>query len=368
MSNTNKDSFIDYTFASHKHSLLSGIHEINKSSLSQNNKINFFSFPKQQQNTKNYLYDLKKTFELNYEILKIKLNNNQELSDLLYRIENILKKKEEKYKKKKQIKGKILIEKQIQEEFRRKIEENESYFKEQTKSSEEKNLIKDEYITLFLRKLKEVDIFTDRNSQIIGSGFEKYSNFRIADFVEENTKLFHTKGLLFMDIEEISNNIEEIKQENKLYKIEEKIYIKNKNQNKGTLDYKTKQFIKNYQKNCRVISIRIKLLKNCIKNMSKTIRFLNVPEDLKNALSKKEDEEKVKTSRLLFSKDNNNSMEPSTNLEITKKLESFMDFSIYLNGNTSKINESKNLKYPMKNANFGDITFNWNISMIDKKD
>ena len=61
-------------------------------------------------------------------------------------------------------------------------------------------------------------------------------------------------------------------------------------------------------------------------------------------------------------------MEPSTNLEITKKLESFMDFSIYLNGNTSKINESKNLKYPMKNANFGDITFNWNISMIDKKD
>ena len=358
MSNTNKDSFIDYTFASHKHSLLSGIHDINKSSLSQNNKINFLSFPKQQQNTKNYLYDLKKTFELNFEILKIKLNNNQELSDLLYRIENVLKKKEEKYKKKKQ----------IQEEFRRKIEENESYFKEQTKSSEEKNLIKDEYITLFLRKLKEVDIFTDRNSKIIGSGFEKYSNFRIADFVEENTKLFHTKGLLFMDIEEISNNIEEIKQENKLYKIEEKIYIKNKNQNKGTLDYKTKQFIKNYQKNCRVISIRIKLLKNCIKNMSKTIRFLNVPEDLKNALSKKEDEEKVKTSRLLFSKDNNNSMEPSTNLEITKKLESFMDFSIYLNGNTSKINESKNLKYPMKNANFGDITFNWNISMIDKKD
>ena len=100
MSNTNKDSFIDYTFASHKHSLLSGIHDLNKSSLSQNNKINFLSFPKQQQNTKNYLYDLKKTFELNFEILKIKLNNNQELSDLLYRIENVLKKKEKNKKKK----------------------------------------------------------------------------------------------------------------------------------------------------------------------------------------------------------------------------------------------------------------------------
>ncbi len=65
-----------------------------------------------------------------------------------------------------------------------------------------------------------------------------------------------------------------------------------KNNNKCCLDYKTKQFINNYQKNCRIISLRIKFLKNCIKNMSKIIRFLNVPEDLKNLLIKKENEEK----------------------------------------------------------------------------
>ncbi len=100
--------------------------------------------------------------------------------------------------------------------------------------------------------------------------------------------------------------------------------------------------------------------------MSKTIRFLNVPQELKNALTKKEDEEKVKTSRMLFSKDNSNTLDPSTNLEITKKLESFMDFSIYLNGNNSKINESKNSF--MKTAHFGDITFNVNISKIVKKE
>ena len=46
---------------------------------------------------------------------------------------------------------------------------------------------------------------------------------------------------------------------------------------------------------------------------------------------------------MLFSKDNN-SLEPSTILEINKKIESFMDFSIYLNGNTSKINDSKNIQ------------------------
>ena len=95
LSNTNKDSFIDYTFASHKHSLLSDIHNINKSLLSQNNKSNYLSFPKQQ-NTKNYLYDYKKTFENNFDILKLRINNNQELSDLLFRIENLKKKRRKK--------------------------------------------------------------------------------------------------------------------------------------------------------------------------------------------------------------------------------------------------------------------------------
>ena len=36
-----------------------------------------------------------------------------------------------------------------------------------------------------------------------------------------------------------------------------------------------------------------KILKNYIKKMTKIIRFLNVPEDLKNLLTKKENEDKV---------------------------------------------------------------------------
>ncbi len=84
-----------------------------------------------------------------------------------------------------------------------------------------------------------------------------------------------------------------------------------KNNNKCSLDYKTKQFINNYKKNCGIISLRINLLKKWIKKMSKTIRFLNVPEDLKKLLTKKENEDKVITSRMLFSNDNNY-LEPST--------------------------------------------------------
>ena len=70
---------------------------------------------------------------------------------------------------------------------------------------------------------------------------------------------------------------------------------------------------------------------------------------------------------MLFSKDNN-SLEPSTILEVNKKIESFMDFSIYLNDNTSKINNSKNLNYSIKTTYFSNITFNWNISRIYKKE
>ena len=60
-----------------------------------------------------------------------------------------------------------------------------------------------------------------------------------------------------------------------------------------------------------------------------------------------------------------------------------MDFSLYLNNNNnnqtkSKINDlsqSINMskfgdkgKIIMKNANFGDVTYNWEISRINKKD
>ena len=69
----------------------------------------------------------------------------------------------------------------------------------------------------------------------------------------------------------------------------------------------------------------------------------------------------------LFSKDNN-SLEPSTILEVNKKIECFMNFSIHLNGNTCKINDSKNLNHSIKTAHLGNVTFNWNISRIYKKE
>jgi hypothetical protein len=281
----------------------------------------------------------------------------------------------------------MLIERQIQEESKRKINENKNYYKDQINSVEEKNQIKEEYIIQFLKKLYEVEIFTNRNSKIIGSGFEKYKNFSISEFVEKNTKLFHNKGNLFIEINEIMKNLAEVKNENILFKKEEIIenwkYKKEKKENINKNKIKINKYIDSFKKNCRIISMRMRLLRNCLKNMSKTIQYLNVPEELKNKLNKKEKEEKLETSRKLFGKENKIfDLSKNTNLEITKKLESFMDFSLYLNNNTnqtkSKINDlsqSINMskfgdkgKIEMKNVNFGDVTYNWEISRINKKD
>jgi len=280
----------------------------------------------------------------------------------------------------------MLIERQIQEESKRKINENKNYYKDQINSVEEKNQIKEEYIIQFLKKLYEVEIFTNRNSKIIGSGFEKYKNFSISEFVEKNTKLFHNKGNLFIEINEIMKNLAEVKNENLIFKKEEIIenwkYKKEKKENINKNKIKINKYIDSFKKNCRIISMRMRLLRNCLKNMSKTIQFLNVPEELKNKLNKKEKEEKLETSRKLFGKEIKNfDLSKNTNLEITKKLESFMDFSLYLNNNNqtkSKINDlsqSINMskfgdkgKIVMKNVNFGDVTYNWEISRINKKD
>ena len=341
-----ESSFINYTFSSYKKTLFNELEQINEI--------------EKQKKTKNYIYDLKKTFEINYDLLNLMTENNQEINDLVKKINNSLKQKEEILKRKQKLKGKILIEKQIQEEFKKKIEENNFFFDDQIKASEEKGNIKIEYIAVLLGKLKEIDIFTARNSKIIGSGFEKYKNFRISDFIETNTNLYHLKGKYYMDIHELINNIDQVRQENIFYKFEQKNIINKKyNNDKNDINYKTKLFIDNYKRNCRVISIRIKLLTNCLKNMTKTIQFLNVPEELKNNLTKKENDEKIKKSKLLFSKDN--FYEVSSALDITKKIESFMDFSVYLNGNMSKVNNSTTKTSFMKS-----ITYNWNVSKIEK--
>jgi len=55
--------------------------------------------------------------------------------------------------------------------------------------------MKDEYIIILMKKLKELEIYSKRKSSIVGRGFEKHKDFRVADFIDYNTNYLQQKNL-----------------------------------------------------------------------------------------------------------------------------------------------------------------------------
>ena len=83
---------------------------------------------------------------------------------------------------------------------------------------------------------------------------------------------------------EIEDNINNVKQENFLYKEETNETVSTSKANEN--EQKIKGYVDIYRKSCRVMSSRIKLLKNAYVNMTKTIQYLNVPICINNYIIK----------------------------------------------------------------------------------
>ena len=118
------NNYLDYTFLSHR-STLSNVQNINTT------------------DTKDYVFDLNKTLELNMDLLE-KAISTWEVKEEKEKLSESLKMIKENYKKKNKMKqsvatkaSKLLIEKQIVEELKRKIEENNEFYKDQIKENEE---------------------------------------------------------------------------------------------------------------------------------------------------------------------------------------------------------------------------------------
>ena len=339
--------FIDHTFIASKNMVLSKLRDknvflTNNNNNKDNEKKELCKHDNQDINIKAYLKDLKKTFDLNVEIITKLCNKDKIIIEIINQINKKIKYKEELQEKIEKIKGTMIIEKQIQSEHIRKIGENEECFKEQINLSLDKLTMKDEYIIILLKKLKELEIYSKRKSSIVGSGFEKYKDFRVADFIDYNTKYLQQKNLFLSEIEASKNNIEKIKSENNNIKEEQEIININKNNN-NIKDEKLQKYIKYYDYNCDIISSRIKLLKNIFKQISKKYFFIKVSPKLKELIENEEEENKStinnKNKRRNFgnrSLINNISASidlTNMNNDMTKRLESFIDLSIILNDN-----------------------------------
>ena len=327
-------------------------------------------------NIKSYLKDLKKTFDLNLDIINKIYDKNKDIRELIIKVKNKIKNKEDIEKKIEKIKSVMIIEKQIQSEYIRKKGENGVYQKEQINLNLDKISIKDEYIIVLMKKLKELEIFSKRKSSIPGSGFHRYKNFRIAEFVETNTKYLKQKNILLNDIKNTKTNKKNIRKENNaIRKEQEKLKeIKRKKREENII-----KFEKYYNYGCTIIESKIKILKNLLNQLSKNALFLILFPKLKQLLeTEQENGENIfdinfNTKKEYGNKNKRydkrsliNSISASIDLtnmnnDMTRRLESFIDLSVILNDN--KNNEVTNIfdtiahgNIYIKKADFGKVS------------
>jgi hypothetical protein len=210
--------------------------------------------------SKEYIFDLTNTLEINLDMLE-NLLPDRNLVDILKSVKIQFDMKKKLLKEMRIMKAKILIDSQIIEETKRKQIETEDYYRDNLKESEELILSKDEYIKIFEKKLKEVEIYVHKNNK--NNDFDKYKDFKINDFIENNSQLVFKKDEICKDIAEIRNDICRIKIENRGYEENE---LEDSEIRKDELKKNIQNYIKTYKNQCRVIEMRIRLMKNYFNN------------------------------------------------------------------------------------------------------
>ena len=381
--------FLDHTFITSKNFILSKLQNktllLNQNTIDDNNinnkekngnKKEANKLQEQDIDIKSYLQDMKKTLELNLEIISKFCKKNKNIDQIINAIINKIKAKEEIQKKIEKIKGAMIIEKQIQSEYIRKKGENDVLHKDQVNFNLDKITIKDEYIIILMKKLKELEIFSKRKSSTPGTGFQRYKNFRVSEFVECNTKYIQQKNLIINDMKNIKKNKQNLKRENHKLKMEQEKYkeIKRKKREENLV-----KFEKYYNYSCTIIESKIKILKNLSNRISQQYYFIKISPKLKRLLET-EEEKGENIFEINFNNNktygNKNKRSDKVNLinsitasidltnmnnDMTKRLESFIDLSVILNDN--KNNEVTNIfdtiahgNIYLKKADFGKVS------------
>jgi hypothetical protein len=360
---------------------------------------------------KNNLYDLQRTLDINIEILKTFFKNTTSTMTLLNQDKIILDKLDAfiaKYNKKKEIihkikeiKSKNLIQMQIFFECKRKLQETLNNCKESLLDNEDAVNNKDEYVKLFQKKFVEVEIYLQRITADMENKQKKkrYQNYKMETFTNLNTTLNKKKETLMEDIEKYKKEKKKLKSENKIIKKEEKkimaeeIKREEKREKEDQLIKKKNELNeKKYKELIKKKVTKVNLLKNFMNNNCNIDLLINGnanninnksnykekelenDEDIKEGennknkinMFKKVEVKKNKNNERKYVSKNNIIKEEDENersllpFDMTKRMNSFMDFSAVLNDN-SNIKESVNRK------NISKIWGN-DVSAIEKND
>ena len=220
---------IDYTFRNTMISLFGINKSLNYIKDIKQEKIIINRAPKKKIEIENHIKDLENTLKINqdyiYNIILVSpfnQKNKKKLIDALDRIKLLCNEKKKYRKDSVNISSKILINKQIIEEIKRRINENIIYQNDKITNYRENVNKKVLLIKTFIKKFNELEIFIQRESKI-PENIEKYgkwTNFTVFPFMKKNEYLL--KKLKFYQIKNAQK-------ENKLKELISDTYFLKKN-------------------------------------------------------------------------------------------------------------------------------------------
>lgn len=169
--------------------------------------------------------------------------------------------KKENRQKIKNINGKILMNKQIIEEFKRGKDENIYIHKDQINNMEASVNKKGGAVKLFQKKFSEVEIFVQRECKT-PENIEKYGKwktFTIIPFMKKNEDLLKKKCFYEQEIKKIKEKIELIEKETNCIK-EEKEKLMNNSEGINNIEKLYNNDFKLYENNIEFLKTKINLI------------------------------------------------------------------------------------------------------------
>ena len=241
---------IDYTFRNTLNNLISN------SKLNNNNKDNNIiktenDFDTERTRRKNnlkiqqHISDLENTVSINQQcihnmipLLKLKEAEKNKLIASIKKITNYFNDKKNYRKKKNEINSKILINKQIIEEIKRRRDEGYFMYKEQMRNLSESVTKKTSLVKQFQKKFSEVEIFIQRESQTDEhiDKYGKWKTFTVIPFMKRNEDILKKKCFYEEEVNKKKKEIENLEKENARLKDPKEININlNMNDNNNVI-------------------------------------------------------------------------------------------------------------------------------------
>jgi hypothetical protein len=169
-----------------------------------------------------YIFDLENTWDLNLQMIEqmcpdfLGLNKAEQgkLLKKFARVKELHNKRKALKDDKGVLRGKLLMDQQIHEEFKRRSEENKTYYEEQIEEHSTNLEKKESFIKQFEKKFMEVEIFVRRESKTKTDKYGHFINFEVLKFINYNEELLTRKDNLLAEIKTINNDLKDLLNEN----------------------------------------------------------------------------------------------------------------------------------------------------------